>query len=56
MVDRTRIEEAAMTLNIQINEQLATAHGHDVLEAAGRDRLAAHASGHRASSSRTATR
>jgi hypothetical protein len=31
-----------MTLNSQIYEQLATAHMHDLLEAADRNRLAAH--------------
>lgn len=36
-----------MTINSQIHEQLATAHRHDLLEAADRDRLAARARRHR---------
>lgn len=37
-----------MTLNSQINEQVATAHRHDLLGAADRNRLAAQARQHRA--------
>jgi hypothetical protein len=39
-----------MTLNSQIYEQLTTAHRHDLLQAADRNRLAAHARRHRATS------